>query len=156
MEKTFYYKRSDYRLDGSHKANRNYVFLDFLLECEEDFHEEFKPLFANIMKAGSATFTLMKAGFCDDNLEFGMESTDGEIDMELNEQLEKYSSKATVYAIGSRMKANFDEPIWLVNDDSFPGDCFVLKYSPENDDDDAEVPAPVSPQIKVKEVQLQK
>lgn len=150
MEKTYHYNRSDYRLDGFHKTKRDFNFSDFLLECEMDFHEEFKPLYANVMCAGSATFTLLKASFCDDDLEFGMESIDGEIDMEMNYELEKYSSKATVYALGSRIKENYDEPIFLVTDDSFPNDCFSLKYSPDRDDDGEGEEVPVSPRKKEK------
>lgn len=150
MEKLFYYKRLDYGESGFHKSRGDYNFLDFIFDCEKEFHREMKPLYANIMCAGSATFTLLKSTFRDDFLEFGMESIDGEIDMELNEKLDKYSSKATVYGLGSRMDFNFGEPIWLVTDDNFPGECFSLKYKPDDDDDDEGEEVPVSPREKEK------
>ncbi len=140
MERIFHFKKTDYRQSGFHNTRSDITFLDFIFECEQEFHRELKPLYANVMSASSATFQLLKTCFVEnDGLHCGMESMDGEVDIDMNIKIEEFSENSTIYALGSMMEENIDEPIFLVVDDGLPDTCFSLKYSPDDDEED-EVP----------------
>lgn len=64
-----------------------------------------------------------------------MELIDGEIDIETNFEIENYSNFKTVYAIGSRLKDNEDEPILLLKSEKLSPEILLLTYI---DDDDEE------------------
>jgi len=68
--------------------------------------------------------------------DFGMELIDGKIDIDTNLEIEKYSKYRTVYAIGSQLHDDEDEPIILIKNDSLGEDILVLKYTPDYDEDE--------------------
>ena len=73
-----------------------------------------------------------------------MELLDGEIDIDKNLAVEKHSKRTTVYAIGSTVQDNSDEPLFLVRDEDMADGMVILKYIPENDDED-DKDGPVEP-----------
>ena len=75
MKKTYRYRPADFDQEGRHRSKPDYLFTDFLRECEADFHEKYKPCFANTMRANTTTYHLLKVCFDTEfDHHFGMES----------------------------------------------------------------------------------
>jgi len=144
INKKYYFKKNDYNQDGFHKTKDDYLFLDFIRECESDFSQEYYPFFGNGLFANLSTMNLIKScSNFDDNEIIGMESLDGEVDIDLNLKLENESELRTVYAIGSSIKGKEDEPVWLVVDDNLTDSEIILKYVPDDGNEDEKfVPSP--------------
>ena len=71
----------------------------------------------------------------DTGYDFGMDLIDGEIDIDTNLEIEKFSKLKTVYAIGSMLQDKEDDPIFLVKNDSLGEEILVIKYTPDDDGD---------------------
>lgn len=85
-----------------------------------------------------------KAFNMNDDESCGMELIDGEVDIDTNLEIEKFSSTKTVYAIGSKITENEDEPIFLVTNDGISDGIVLLKYIPDDEDlDEDKVLEPV-------------
>ncbi|MBK8983600.1 MAG: hypothetical protein IPM38_15125 [Ignavibacteria bacterium] len=85
---------------------------------KKNFHEKYKPFFANIFSANSRTLMLLKSCFTSDENEiWGMELNDGKIDIDMNLNIDEYSKNHTVYAINQNI--NEDEPLFLISDNIF-------------------------------------
>lgn len=132
LTETYHFHPSDFNDEGFHKEKEDYLFLDIIRESEQDFHLKHKPYFANSFSAGPKTLHLLKMCFADgDNEILGMESEDGEVDVEMNLEIEKHSDNVTVYAIE---RFNGDgEPLFLIVDGGYSDRVFMLKYSPDDD-----------------------
>ena len=81
-------------------------------------------------------------GYCglDNEYRLGMDMVEGEANLEANLATEEFSKHKTVYAIGSRLGANEDEPIWLLISESLENDKVVFYYIPDDDDDEEDYP----------------
>jgi hypothetical protein len=76
-----------------------------------------------------------------------MELIDGEIDIDTNLAIEKFSEERTVYAIGSQFHDDEDNPLFLIKNDNLSEEILVLKYVPDNgEEEDAEL-MPVTDEI---------
>ena len=137
IERSYYFKKEDYNIDGFNKYN-NELFTDFIRECETDFHNQTLIFFANCFYANDSTMILIKkCHYCDENEDFGMDLIEGEIDEDTNLAIEKYSKRKTVYAISSVY--SLDEPIFLIIDDKIRDGKFILKYIPNDDEDNEDI-----------------
>lgn len=136
IEKTYYFNKEDFNTDGFNKVNGQ-LFLEYIADCENDFFKEKVIFIANCFFANSSTMYLIKRCIItEENDDFGMELIEGEINLDVNLKIEKHSKRKTTYAIGSKIKGNEDEPLYLVIDEEIKDGSFVLKYIADNDDDD--------------------
>lgn len=133
MNKKYFFKANDYNQDGFHKTRVGYLFIDFVQECERNFYEENKPLFGNGLFASVITMNLLKScSNFDDNEILGIETSNGEIDHELNSKIEAKSDFTTYRAMGSVINGKEYEPVWLVVDSNLSDSEFILKYIQDN------------------------
>jgi hypothetical protein len=149
MEQHYKFKHSDFNEDGINPKDGTF-FLEIVREWELDFHNRFSPLFSNCIAANNSTMHLIKNCLDLGNQEdCGMDSFDGEIDLDKSLEIEKYSKRTTVFAIGSQL--DLDEPMWLVIDDAMSDGMVILKYVPDSDDDEVSPEVPVDTEkIKAK------
>ena len=131
---------TEFSNDGTHIQKDKFI-LNLQREWEEIFHNKFNPFFANAIEGHpSAMLRLTKYMDTgeDTNYDFGMELIDGEINIDTNLAIEKFSRFNTVFAIGSQLYDEKDEPILLIKNDSLKEDILVLKYIPDNDGNENE------------------
>ena len=137
MEMIVAFRKSDYSDDGTHLLSDRFI-MEVQRDWEESFHNKFNPLYANTIEGHpSAMIRLTKymdAGE-DTGYDFGMDLIDGEIDIDTNLEIEKFSKLKTVYAIGSMLQDKEDDPIFLVKNDSLGEEILVIKYTPDDDGD---------------------
>ena len=104
MELIIPFRKTDYANDGTHLPSDKFI-LELQCEWEEAFHSRFDPLYANVIEGHPSAMrrltVYMEAGE-ETGYDFGMELIDGEIDIDTNLEIEKYSKLHTVYAIGSQ------------------------------------------------------
>ena len=140
MELIIPFRNSDYSDDGTHLHSDRFI-LEVQRDWEELFYNKFKPFYANAIEGHpSAMLRLtryMEAGE-ETDYDFGMELIDGEIDIDTNLKIEKFSKVHTVYAIGSQFHENEDEPLLLLKNDSLKEDILVIKYVPDDDEGEEE------------------
>lgn len=111
-----------------------------------EFHLEFKPYFANYIVANSSTILLLKSCFViSEKVDFGSDGYD--LDTEL--KIEEYSKRQTVYALGSEIKENKDEPLFLVTDDKVSDGAVILKYISDRDDEGGIPSEPINTGIQL-------
>lgn len=145
LKENYQFEPTDFDCDGFHKVKDEYLFLNLIRENEMDFHWKHEPYFANTFLANGNTMHLLKMCFSDRGDEvLGMESVDGDVDIEMNLKIEEHSDRATVYAI--ERFHDSDEPLFMVVDDKCSNREFILEYSPDNDSGKTseDVPVPVS------------
>ena len=131
MQKIFQYNKADF--DNNGFRNDGKLFSDLLFEWEEEFHQEFKPYFANHLRANTATMILLKSCFLvEETDDFGM---DGENDFETNLEIEAYSDRQTFFAIGSVLDGNEDNAIFLIYDQKMPNKLVALSFISDGGDD---------------------
>ena len=137
------FKPEDIDQQGFHIKTQQW-FMDLIGEFEHDFHDKFPTCFANHLFANLTTMALIdKALNLDKNESSGMDLIDGEIDLDANLAMEEFSNDSTVYAIGSKIEENEDEPIFLVRNDKIYNGAIVLKYITDEDSEDIELTEPV-------------
>ena len=152
MELIIPFNKSAFTPDGRHIGSGCLIF-ELQKAWEESYHIKFKPLYANVIEGhplAMMRLTQYFEGDEDSNYDFGMELVDGEIDLDTNLEIEKYSEVDTVYAIGSQIR--FDEdgdgvPLFLVKNEHLKDDILVLKYVP--DDEDASEREPIETPVRV-------
>ena len=106
-----------------------------------EFHKEFKPFYANTLLLNYSALQLVQS--CFDTSEYKNFGMDGDYDLETNLKIDDHTKKAVVYALGSCIKENEDEPLYLVEDTTMADGMAMLKYIPDNDgDDEVEEPSP--------------
>ena len=140
MELIIPFNKSDFTPNGTHISSDRIIF-ELQKDWEESYHYKFSPLYANVIEGHPLAMQRLTV-YHDlgepTNYDFGMDLIDGEIDIDTNLEIEKYSGSDTVYAIGSQFQ--FDEdgdcvPIFLVKNDKLKDDILVLKYLPDDDDE---------------------
>jgi len=119
-------------------------FLELIEEFERDFHDNHPICFANHLFANSSTMILFNQSLdVNEDENCGMDLINDEIDLDANLAIEEFSELQTIYAIGSKIKHNEDEPIFLVVNDKISDGTIVLKYIPDDDSEDIEIPEPI-------------
>ncbi|MCC6866859.1 MAG: hypothetical protein IT280_11955 [Ignavibacteria bacterium] len=147
ISQMYYFIRYDFNENGFHK-NTGKLFTEYVQDCEKDFFEQNKVYTANCFYGNDSVMFLLKSCvFENDNVDYGMDLINGEFNLDVNLEMEKYSQRKTVYALVGAL-AKDDDPLWLLIDDKMKDGIFVLSY--EDDDEDDEIPAdtkvPVEPQ----------
>jgi hypothetical protein len=132
MQQIQNYNRKDF--DENSFNSQGKIFTDLIARWEREFHDEFKPFYANHLFGNYATMRLVKNCFSSEELmNYGM---DGDYDFETNLKIDRNRAEPVVYAIGSGIPENEDEPLFISEDTSFADGVVILKYIPENDGDD--------------------
>jgi hypothetical protein len=153
MEKIITFKKSDYTYDGIHIPSGKFI-MEQQADWEAAFHEQFNPYYANVIEGHpSAMLRLTKymaAEDDDENTDFGMDLIDGEIDIDTNLAIEKYSNVQTVYAIGSQFHDDEDNPLFLIKNDKLAENILVLKYVSDDENGDMSENIPVLDKLFVK------
>ena len=142
MEQHYKFDWKEYDHNGNNSRDGKF-FMERLAEWEEDFHGRFSPFYATHLFGNNSAMHLIKRCFYFKQTEdVGMELFSGEIDIDKSLAIEKHSKRTTVYAIGSGLLDNDDEPLFLVRDDDMVDGMVILKYIPESDggEDLADVP----------------
>lgn len=147
FEEKYYFIRKDYNKDGFN-INTGVFFLDYIGDCENDFYHKYHFKCANCLFANVSTMYLIKCClYTDEDDDFGMDLIEGKINLDANLEIEKHSKRKTTYAIGSKVKGNEEEPLFLIIDESLADGEFVLKYIDEDSGKDDKIgisPAPVN------------
>lgn len=144
LQEYYKFQPNDYYDDGFHYETGKW-FMDLIKEFEHEFNKKFPYYFANYLFANSSTMLIInKAMDLNSDISSGMDLIDGEINLDANLEIEKYSRIGTVYAIGSKITTNEDEPIFLVIDDEIANGLILLKYISDDDSKDFEILPPVN------------
>ncbi len=149
MEKIIPFKKTDFANDGTHILSGKFIY-DLQRDWEESFYNQFNTFFANVLEGhplAMKRLTLYMEGGNESDNDFGMELIDGEIDIDTNLAIGKFSEEKTVYAIGSQFHSDEDNPLFLIKNDNLPEDILVLKYVSENNDEDEMENIPVNDKI---------
>lgn len=149
MEILIPFKKSDYTKDGTHITSDKFI-LELQRDWEELFHNKFNPFYANVLEGNPNAMKRLTQFIEGENPEydFGMELIDGEIDIDTNLAIEKHSSTKTLYAIGSQLHDDEDNPLFLVKNENISDAILVLKYVPDNDGEEENADLkPVSDEI---------
>lgn len=151
MQKYFNFNPHEFDKNGDNVISGEY-FLYYLEEWEKQFHDMYKPYFATHFFGDFTALSLIDVCLnIPKNEKCGMDLIEGEINVEVNWEIEKYSKHKTVYAISSRALGNEDEPLFLVKNPSLKNGKVLLKYIPDSDnDDEVIVPNPEFVDKKVK------
>jgi len=152
MEKFIPFKKNDFSNDGTHISSGKFIY-DLQRDWEESFHNQFNPFFANVLEGhplAMQRLTLYMEGGNESDYDFGMELIDGEIDIDTNLAIEKFSEEKTVYAIGSQFHDDEDNPLFLIRNDNLAEDILLLKYVSNNDDEQEMENIPVTDNITSK------
>lgn len=140
MELVIPFKKADFSDDGTHLPSERFI-MELQRDWEESYHNKYSPLYANTIEGHpSAMLRLtryMDAGETTE-YDFGMELVNGEIDIDSNIEMEKFSKYKTVYAIGSMLPDKEDEPIYLVKNDGLGEEILVLKFTPDDEESENE------------------
>jgi hypothetical protein len=122
MQQTYKFNKADFDENGLNKIDENLI-LDFINNCEKDFHKRFYPLVASNICANSFTMDSIKNCFFIAENE-GIERY-GEID---------FYETPIIYAIKeSQFNENLHEPIIYVLDNTIKDGIVILKYIPPAD-----------------------
>jgi hypothetical protein len=150
LQEYYKFQTKEFDDNGFHHTT-NQWFMDVLEEYEVDFHRKHTHFYANHLFSNSLTMLLInKAIGLDPDESGGMDLINGKVDLETNLEIEKYSEIKTVYAIGSKLEENEDEPIFLVIDDNIPDGVILLKYISDDKSEDVEIQSPVKNDDKMK------
>ena len=134
MEQHYKFNHSNYNTTGFNIKDGQ-LFLDLIREWEGDFHDRYSPFFSNCLFSNSSSMILLKnCLFTKPNEDLGMELINGEIDIETNLKIGEYSKRQAIYALGTMN--DIDEPLFLIIDDSMVDGIVILKYIPDDDEDD--------------------
>lgn len=145
MFKQEYYSfnNGDFDHQGFHRKTDQW-FMDLIGEFEADFHNKFPTCYANHLFANHNTMTLInKAMDLADNESSGMDMIEGEVDLDTNLAMEEFSEESTIYAIGSKIEENEDEPILLIFNNKLSDGLILLRYIDDDESQDDEEPVPV-------------
>lgn len=146
VKETYPFEPNNFINNGLHKFKSTILFIDFIRESEKYFHSKHYPLCANTLLANSKTLRILNACFNEsENVIHGMESVDGELDLEMNLKIADHSENEMVFAI-ERFDDD-DEPLFLVSDDAYSDGVFVLKYISDDDEKNISEKIP-NPQLK--------
>ena len=135
MEIIIPFKKLDFTTDGTQILSGKWIY-ELQREWEAAFHNKFNPYFANILEGHPLAMhrlTRFMDGGEISGYDFGMELIDGEIDLDTNLAIEKFSYTKTVYAIGSQFHDDEDNPLFLIKNENISDEILVLKYVADDD-----------------------
>ena len=136
MEQQFDFNYRKFNDDGFNKGN-GLFFMDFINSCERTFYEYHKPFHANSLFGNDTTMKLIKNCMeYEPDTDYGMDLINGKIDLDINLEVETYCKRPTVFGIGS--ESDEDEPLYLIKDNEVLDGKLILKYTPDNDDEEGE------------------
>jgi hypothetical protein len=144
MQQLFTYNHNKFDNEGINQATSEF-FLEIIKDWEKEFNQEHTPLKATHLFANIDTMTLI--GKCldlDKSTKAGMDIIDDKIDIETNTKIEEHSEFATIYAIGSGIKENEGEPLYLVADSSISENQVILKHISNDEKDEVPTDIPVN------------
>jgi hypothetical protein len=148
LQKTYSFNKNDFDTDGFHIETGQWL-IDLIGEFEARFHTEYHPYYANQLLTNDYTMQMIHCAMGGGkNESYGMDLVDGEINLELSLEIDKFTELLTVFGIGSKLPENEDEAILLAKDPSLLDGQLVLRYVPDEED---ETPAPTLGPIKDKE-----
>ncbi len=133
------YKYNPYNFDslGLKFVDRSF-FTETLKEWEEDFHKKNPLYYANHLFANITTMLLIdKCIDASENERCGIDLIDGNIDIDINMEMDKSSSIQRVYALGSYH--DDDEPIFLIIDEKLSDGTLMLCYIPDDEEEEDDV-----------------
>ena len=150
-QEIYKFNRNNYNDDGFNIEDGSFL-MDTVKEWEMDFHKKHPVCYANYLFSNDSTMILFnKCLNLDSNENCGMDLIEGQIDLDTNLKIEEYSQSKIIYGIGSEIEENKDEPLFLVINEKIIDGTVVLKYIPDDDSDEVEIPVPTeSDKIKVK------
>lgn len=145
MRKTYRIDFHAYDNDGRHRQTGQ-LFSDFIADLEQDYHEAMYPMRANVFAGNARVLLLLESCFeLEENTIMGMDLIDGELNMEVNAAIERYSQMTTLCGVGSQLPGNEDEPLFLVRDTRLHDTVVELYWMPDDDDDESATEAPEVP-----------
>ncbi len=130
MQQIYKYNKADYDLNGFRKDGK--LFSDTVGEWEIEFNKEFKPYCANYFLGNYSTIKLFSS--CFNSIESSIFGMDGQYDLKTNFKMDEGSEKEIIYAIGQTLDE--DEELFLVMDNEVSDGIVILKYKPDDDDDE--------------------
>lgn len=132
FEKTYHFCMDDF--DDKGKNSYNKYFDDLIAEWEEDFANTYNPYFANEMIGNYSVMNLLKISMqMEEHQDMGTLISEN---FNLSLKLDDHSERQTIYAIGSRISGNFDNPLFLTIDPTMNNGEVYLKYNSDNDDNE--------------------
>lgn len=144
FQEYYKYNPKDFDRQGFNTKN-NQWFMDLIGEFEHDFNDKFPTCYANHLFANHVTMEIINHAMdLANNESSGMDLFDGEVNLDANLAIEEFSYESTVYAIGSKIEENEDEPIFLVVNDKLSDGLILLRYIDDNEIDEIEEPAVVT------------
>ena len=138
MELIIPFKKSNFTPDGIYLLDGRFV-LEHQQDWEKAFHNKFEPYYANVIEGHPmAMYRLTKyvEGTEETNYDFGMDLINGGIDIDTNLAIEEYLEKHTVYAIGSQLHDDEDNPLFLIKNEKLSEEILLLRYDSEDDEDE--------------------
>jgi hypothetical protein len=136
MQQLQNFKPSDFDENGY--ANDGSLFTDLIVKWEQEFHQQFKPFYANYLFGNFGTMRLIQNCFDEEELErFGM---DGDYDLETNLEVDaaRKDHVPIVYALGSDLPDNKGEPVYLMEDSTLFDGVVLFKYVPDDDNEEGD------------------
>ena len=150
MHKTFTFQNKNYNDEGI-DIRSGKLFLEVIAEWEQEFQRNFSPYKATHLLSNFRTMSILDSCFDDNgNYKCGMDIHNGEINVDEELKVDEHAKMHTIYAIGSGLSGNEDEALFLVTDNDLADGVVLLKYIPDNDDENAEDKAPVNILKKVR------
>lgn len=151
FQEIYKFRYYDYDDEGINIETGIY-FLDIIKAWEIEFHNTYPLGYANYLFANESTMILLnKCLDLDKSQKCGMELINGEIDIDTNIEIGKFSDITTVYAFNSQIEENIEEPLFLVIDEKIKDGKVLLKFIPDDDSEEDESHIPVnSDLIKMK------
>lgn len=136
--------------DNNGKNHQNKYFDDLIYECEMDFAKKHKPYFANYFIGNYSVMNLLKVSLqLDEHEDLGTLQSE---DFELSLILDEHSERQTVYAIGSRVQENIENPLFLIINPNMPNGEVILRYISDDDDENDSETNPITPKQSQKKV----
>ena len=78
------------------------------------------------------------------NEKCGVELINGDVDIETHMKMEAHSRYHTIYAVGSEVPGNEEEPIFLIIDDKLANGIVWLKYIDDAEGEEERMTEPVN------------
>lgn len=152
MEKIIPFKKSEFTKSGTHISSGKYL-LELQRDWEEEFHQQFHPYYANVLEGHPVAMKRITNYLEGDNSKYdaGMELIDDKMNIDTNLAIEEFSESHTIYAIGSQLHDDEDNPLFLVKNENLVEEILILKYVDDNKNEEAEpVPKSEIPYSKIK------
>lgn len=120
------------------------LFIEYIFKWEKDFNKKYPSYFANYLFCNQKTMNIINRSMdLNQNESCGMDLINDKIDVDASIEMERYSKRKNIYAIGSMIQSNLDEPIFLICEDKCSDGTVMLKYIADGNDNYEENVTPV-------------